>query len=166
MKKTMTRLIIGIAVLAVIAATGCTSERESKPQSETQPEKIENIGYAPDEFKDRQSEIAKVIKSTIAERDYSSAKKTGMEINYNAGTDDGSFIALVYFDFDISNTRKTANGMMRMYSDDLVATLAKKGITDVNEAVIFWRDDYNNRDVKYAYEYRNGGFFITEIMGE
>ena len=55
---------------------------------------------------------------------------------------------------------------MRMYSDDLVATLAENGVTDISEAVIFWEDEYNNRTVKYAFEYRNGGFYITDIMGE
>ena len=55
---------------------------------------------------------------------------------------------------------------MKMYSDDLVATLAKKGITDISEAAIFWEDEYNNRNVKYAYEYKDGEFYIEDIAGE
>jgi hypothetical protein len=44
--------------------------------------------------------------------------------------------------------------------------LANQGFEDITEAAIFWQDDYNNRSVKYAYEYRDGGFFISDIAGE
>ena len=54
--------------------------------------------------------------------------------------------------------------MMRMYSDDLVATLANQGIDDISQVAIFWKDEYNDRDLKYAYEYRDGGFYITDIV--
>jgi len=56
--------------------------------------------------------------------------------------------------------------MMRMYSDDMVATLANQGVNDVSEAVVFWEDDYNNRTVKYAYEFMNGAFYVADIAGE
>ncbi len=55
---------------------------------------------------------------------------------------------------------------MKMYSNDLMASLAKKGITDISEAAIFWEDKYNNRNVKYSYEYKDGNFYITDIAGE
>ena len=64
------------------------------------------------------------------------------------------------------NTHETANEMMKMYSDDLVATIAKKGIQDISEVAVFWEDNYNNRNLKHAYEYRNGGFYVTDVMGE
>ncbi len=69
-------------------------------------------------------------------------------------------------DMPIKQSIITANQMMKMYSDDLVTTLAKKGIKDISEAAVFWKDSYNNRNLKYAYEYRNGGFYVTDVMGE
>ena len=56
--------------------------------------------------------------------------------------------------------------MTKLYSDDIVATLANKGIRDISEAIIFWEDNYNNRNLKYAYEDKNGGFYVTDVMGE
>jgi hypothetical protein len=69
-------------------------------------------------------------------------------------------------DTPIKQSIITANQMMKMYSDDLVATIAKKGIQDISEAALFWEENYNNRNLKYVYEYRNGGFYVTDVMGE
>jgi len=35
-----------------------------------------------------------------------------------------------------------------------------------SEAAVFWKDDYNKRNVKYAYEYKNGGFYVMDVAGE
>lgn len=115
----------------------------------------------------RKSEIEAAIRNRINEGDYTDVKLDKITINEDMGKDEeGYYIALVRLNFQVKNRRKTANEMMRMYSDDLVATLAKKGIEDISQAAIFWRDEYNDRDLKYAYEYKNGGFYITDIMGE
>lgn len=115
----------------------------------------------------RKSELEKAIRNRINDGDYTYTKLDRITINENLGTDiPDDYIVLVYFIFDIKNTRNTGNNLMRMYSDDLVATLANKGITDISEAAIFWEDQYNSRSVKYAYEFRNDGFFIMDIAGE
>ncbi len=55
----------------------------------------------------------------------------------NLGTeDDGDYIALVYLVFNTKNTISTGNDVMRMYSDDLVATLAEQ-FSNVAQAAIF-----------------------------
>lgn len=119
------------------------------------------------EVPDRKKEIEKVVKSRIDEGDYTSTKLDKITINNNLGDEEEeTYITLVYMEFDIKNRRNTANEMMRMYSDDLAATLAKKGIDDVAEIAVFWEDEYNERDLKYAYEYKDGGFFIMDIAGE
>lgn len=116
---------------------------------------------------DRKSEIENAIKSRIDDGKYRTANLDKIIINENLGQGvEGTYIALVYFKFDIMNTRETGNKVMRMYSDDLAATLANKGIKDVAEIAIFWEDDYNKRNVKYAYEYKNGNFYVMDIAGE
>lgn len=111
----------------------------------------------------RKEEIEKIIKKRFDDGDYKNVKLDRITINENLGTDNpDDYVALVYFKFDIRNKKETGNNLMGMYSDDLVATLAKQGITDISEAAIFWEDDYNNRKLKYAYEYRNEGFYITD----
>jgi len=115
----------------------------------------------------RKSEIERAIKNRINEGDYSGATLDRITINENLGTEDpDDYIALVYFTFERPNTRITASKMTKLYSDDIVATLANKGIRDISEAIIFWEDNYNNRNLKYAYEDKNGGFYVTDVMGE
>jgi len=116
----------------------------------------------------RKGEIELAVLNRINDGDYTFAELDEITINNNYGSDDpdNNFILLVYFIYSTKNTKSTGNDLMRMYSDDLVATLAKQGFDDINEAAIFWEDDYNDRSVKYAYEYRNKGFYITDIAGE
>lgn len=115
----------------------------------------------------QKSEIETAIRSRADDGDYTSTELDKITINENLGTDTpDDFVALIYFDFKVKNRRKTGNEVMRMYSDDLVATLAKRGMKNISEAAIFWKDKYNNRNVKYAYEYRDGGFYIIDIAGE
>lgn len=92
---------------------------------------------------------------------------TKIEINDNVGTDaEGDYILLVRGSFDVKNSKETGNEVMRMYANDLMAHIAEKEVNDIVESAIFWRDDYNDRDLKYAYEYKNGAFHITDVIGE
>lgn len=178
MKKLLI-IITGLLLLGMIGISGCISEEETPFAPETTPgyEKTEEFKARQnetaravqtniDDRKARQNEIARTVQTYIDDRNYRSAKQTDLAINYNWGKEDGSFILLAYFDFTAKNSRNTANEMMKMYSDDLVASLANQGITDISEATVFWKDDYNNRNVKYTYEYKNDGFFVSHIMGE
>ncbi len=116
---------------------------------------------------DKAPALERTVSGIIDSKDYTFAILKNIRVNEDLGhDDDGYYIVLVNFDFDVENTRETGNRTMRMYSDDLVASLANEGITNVSEAAIFWNDDYNNRSVKYAYTYRDGGFFIADIAGE
>jgi len=191
-KKPKKTALIGLAVCFALCITGLsisspssttnddklpieTSRDDSSQNKQTVVTKEESVSTGAEKGKpadvikevDRKSEIEALIKDRINDDDYKNTKLDRITINENLGTDTpNDYIALVYFEFDIQNTRKTGNEVMRMYSDDLVATLAENGVTDISEAVIFWEDEYNNRTVKYAFEYRNGGFYITDIMGE
>lgn len=179
----MSFLFIVVLCFSLILFAGCGSPENDTPHDGNRNNVIDSIDDSEEtvdpveehevesekeieQVVDRKSKIEKAIRDRIDDGDYLSAKLTKININDNLGADDGTCIALIYFDFDIKNTRNTANEMMRMYSDDLVATLANQGITDISEAAVFWKDDYNNRNVKYAYEYRNGNFYVADIAGE
>ena len=113
----------------------------------------------------RNDEIKRAIETQYYLAGYNSTSFDHASVNDNFGTDaDGDYIALVYLTFDIKNGRETGNKVMKMYSDDLVARLAKEGITDIAEAAVFWEDEYNNRSTKYAYEYKNGAFYVSDII--
>lgn len=143
------------------AETDLDEIKEEEPKEKTE-EEVET-----ERITGRKIELKRNIESRINEGDYTSAKLDKIAINNNLGDEEGeTYIALVYLKFDIKNRRKTANEMMRMYSDDLAATLANKGIKDIAEIAIFWEDEYNDRNVKYAYEYEDGQFFVTDIAGE
>jgi len=164
-------MIMVLITLMVFVFVGCGSFQEGLEDGMSPNEEDasnDTSGEEEPETVSRSTEIENAIRSRIDEGKYNNAKLDKITINNDYGSDspEDYFIALVYFVFDIKNTRATGNEVMRMYSDDLVATLANQGIEDITEAAIFWQDDYNNRSVKYAYEYRDGGFFISDIAGE
>lgn len=165
--------LIGLGVCAVLAVTGLfmggsgssTDQSGAPPAEQTvtldDPEKPETNAV-----KNKPKKPLEVvgIESTITSRvnsgDYKNVKLDRFAVNKNLGAGDGTYIALVYLKFDISNSKSTGNETMRRYSDDLVAALAKN-TSSVCEAVIFWDDEYNDRKLKYTYKYRNGGFYLT-----
>lgn len=118
-------------------------------------------------YEGNKAEIYNIVMQRIESGDYLNTTISEIKLNDNLGTDiEGDYILLVYGSFDIKNSKETGNKVLRMYADDLMATLAGEGIVEVVEGAVFWKDDYNNRTVKYAYEYKDGEFFITDVMGE
>ncbi len=118
-------------------------------------------------YEGRKAEIYDIVLSRIESGDYLNATITDIKLNDNLGTDtEGDYILLVYGSFDVKNSKETGNKLLRMYADDLMASVAGEGVTEVIEGAVFWEDDYNNRTVKYAYEFEDGNFIITDVMGE
>lgn len=160
-KKIMLAVVMIIALMLV---AGCGGDSQETPSNGPAKEAVSN---EQEKELNEAEKIEKVIRDRIDEGEYRSTKLDRITVNENLGTEEGGdYIALVYLKFDIKNTKNTGNKMMRMYSDDLVAAMASKGITNVCEAAVFWEDEYNDRNLKYTYEYRNGGFYITDIAGE
>lgn len=111
--------------------------------------------------------IRLLVETIIDEAGYKNTVIEKITVNENLSTEEpNDYIALIYLAFDIKNTRETGNKMMRMYSDDMAATMADKGMSNIGEASVFWKDEHNSRTVKYAYEYRDGGFYLVDVMGE
>lgn len=140
-------------------------EKDETKIEDTKDSESENTSI--EQKDDRKLGIETSIRDKFNSGDYTNAKLNSITINENLGTDTSDdYIALVYLKFDIKNSRETGNEVMKMYSNDLVAKLANEGITDISEVAVFWEDEYNNRSVKYAYEYKNDGFYIMDIAGE
>lgn len=187
-------LITVSLVLMLISLIGCGSKNENKnsinetktvsqqkkgeKNKEIEEPKQELVGDNKDlknsedknnepieQKKDHKSEIETSIRGIFNNGDYTNANLNRITVNENLGTDvSNDYIALVYLKFDIKNSRKTGNQVMKMYSDDLVAKLAS--CSEISEISVFWEDEYNNRTVKYAYEHKNDGFYIMDIAGE
>ncbi len=150
-KKFLSVAILLLVLLLVLA--GCGDSEQQKPVQEPMPEGLTDA-----------EQIEWAIRARIEEGTYRNVNLDRVEVNANLGTeDDGDYIALVYLVFNTKNTISTGNDVMRMYSDDLVATLAEQ-FSNVAQAAIFWQDDYNSRNLKYAYEYQDGNFYLTDKM--
>ncbi len=143
-----------------------SEEPEGQVETEKADENPEDKAGESKEELDEKSEIETTIKNRIKEQ-YHNVTIDDIRINDDLGRDEeGYYIVLVDLRFEVKNRRKTANEMMRMYSDDLVAILAKKGIESISEACVFWEDEYNNRNLKYAYKFTDGNFYIMDVVGE
>lgn len=166
LRKKWWLLALTLLLTAVFIVSCGGQEPESAP-AEPEDEQEVSEQLEPEEELTRELEIKAIVKSRIDDGDYLNAKLDRIRVNKDYGSEEqDKYIVLVDLIFDIKNTRQTGNEMMRMYSDDLVATLANQGIDDVSEAAVFWEDDYNNRTVKYAYEFMDGAFYIADIAGE
>jgi hypothetical protein len=146
-------------------------EPEVSAPVETAPEKTEEEILAQkkqDQIAARKAELERIFKNRLNEGDYYDTTLREIKINEDLGHEGPTtrYIALVYLNFTINNTRSTANDVMRLYSDDLVATVAAKGVRDISEAAVFWNDSYNNRSLKYAYVFSNNSFYLDDVMGE
>lgn len=115
----------------------------------------------------RKSEIFDIVLNRINSGDYTNTTITDIKLNDDLGTDlEEDYILLVYGSIDVNNSKETGNKLLRMYADDLMASVAGEGVTEITEGAVFWGDDYNDRKVKYAYEYKDGAFYISDVMEE
>ncbi|NMD34209.1 MAG: hypothetical protein GYA84_09535 [Firmicutes bacterium] len=165
------RLLFILIVMIVFNMAGCNkAEKDDNEFTITNEERevLKKSYEELDENERRKAELETTVEDIIKNRDYGDdVVIEDIAINRDMGRDEeGYYVALVRLKFERKNRRKTANEMMRMYSDDIVATLADKGVEDVSEAAVFWKDEYNNRNLKYAYEFKNGKFYITDVVGE
>lgn len=144
--------LIGIATSVTLCITGITMRdlgyNKHNEIDYTNYTNRTTSTYTETVTSDRKTEIEKYIRDRIGEGDYDKVEIETITINNNLSIEEQSYyIALIYLDFKAKNGTKTANEMMKMYSDDLVATLADEGIKDISEVSIFLKDEYNNRDL-------------------
>lgn len=145
-------------------------EEELDPEEVKEPEVNEEPVKEMSEETKIELDKAKIgisIRERIDAGDYRGAKRTKVTVNEDISEGNkGKYIALVYMELDITNTVKNNNKTMRVYSDDLVATLANEGHESIGSVAVFWDDHYNDRDVKYSYTHEEEGFRVDDIAGE
>lgn len=152
MKKLLTILIISLLALT---AAACGSEETTKPKEVEKP-KVEVKKERPKEVKkeklSRDKEIANEVKK-IVKKNYPGTTVSKIEVNENFGTEkENDYIVLPYLNWDVKNSVKTTKEMLKMYSDDLAAQLAKE--SDIEEITVFWEVPYHlkgNNIAKFNY---------------
>ena len=109
-------------------------------------------------------EITNAIENRVSSQ-YTSTDIDRITINEDAGTSSsGDYIALVYLTWNVKNTGKTSKEMLRMYSDDLAATVAKE-CPSVTEIAVFWTVPYlNDAGAKCAYERSGDSMFLSDAV--
>lgn len=109
---------------------------------------------------DAKSGIESFINSHI-KKTYSDTDIDKITINDDLGTGSG-YIALVYLTWNVKNSADTSKKMLKMYSDDLAATVAGK-YADVHEISVFWKVPYlTDQTSKWQYSCKEGNAFLTD----
>ena len=157
MKKTFSLLLTLVMCLSLCAcgtgsglASTATSDTGSS-ETITEPEVLTE-----------KEQIEKILTERIEE--YHNAVIDRITINDDLGTEDeNDYIALVYLTWNTKNSGKLSKEMLKMYSDDLAATLANENDT-VQEIAIFWTGPYLNDTAKCSYERVPDGFVVMDEM--
>lgn len=108
--------------------------------------------------------IEQAIRSRVAEK-YTFTDIDRITINEDLGTElPGDYVALIYVTWTQSNSGKTSKEVLKLYSDDLAATLADT-CPNVQELAVFWTVPYlENASAKCSYERRNDGMYEMDMM--
>lgn len=94
---------------------------------------------------------------------YSDTEIDSITINDDLGTDTpGDYVVLVRLIWNGKNSSSMAKEVLKVYSDDLAASLYE-GSADVQEIAVFWTVPYlNNGNGKCAYERKSDGMYLTD----
>lgn len=107
------------------------------------------------------------IEKSLSERieeEYYNTVIDGITINDDLGTEkEDDYIALVHLTWNTRNSGKLSKTVLKMYSDDLAATLAEEN-DSVQEIAIFWTVPYLNDTAKCSYERVPNGFRVMDEM--
>lgn len=84
-------------------------------------------------------------------------------VNDDLGKGEG-YIVLVNLTWDFQNPAETAKKVLKTYSDDLAATLAKE-YDSINEIAVIWSTpQQSDKNSKWSYECRDGGAYLSDTM--
>lgn len=112
----------------------------------------------------QKEEVTKLVNDIIKESNLYGVSISNLQMNNNASKNDGSKIALVYLEWDVSNSASTTRQMLEMYSARIVGMALVKD-QSINEAVLFWEVPYHAKDTniaKFNYFKKNGEFYVGE----
>ena len=165
-----------IAVVIVIGIIGGvkkdnpsskTTEEASSTETTHASEDIateESVAEALDNTEEPMASIERVIRDRIND-EYTYSDIDRITINEDLGTDvESDYIALVYITWTQQNSGETSKEVLKLYSDDLAATVAQK-CDNVQEIAVFWTVPYlNNAKAKCSYEQKNGNMYEMDMM--
>lgn len=130
----------------------------------TKPRKQKEVSEEKTDYTIKASE-KDLIGATINSRISSTYKDTYIKqvtINPNMGDENkGGYIALVKLRWDTKNTEKTTLEMLKMYSDDLAATVADKQ-QEVKEIAVFWEVPYLDKNYKWSYVRKGDAMYLND----
>ena len=109
--------------------------------------------------------IEKTIKDRVSEN-YTQTTVDRISINDDLGTESNQndWVVLVYLTWDVHNSGETSEKVLRMYSDDLAASLAKE-YENIQEIACFWEvPNLTSNTSKWAYERSGDGMYLTDNM--
>lgn len=133
----------------------------------TEQNETEQANIDSSENKENNSSVEE-MKNVIKERilsEYNGTDIESIELNENLGSEEeGDYIAIVRLTWNVPNSPKTSKEVLKMYSDDLAATVAKE-CDKIAEIAIFWTvPNLNDAGAKCSYERKNGGMYEMDIM--
>lgn len=151
-------------IIVVIIAAGFGSGSATKESAPATTEAVTTEAPATETVPMSEKEqIDKVVRDRISEK-FTMTDIDSIDINDDLGTDkDGDYIVLVRLTWNQKNSGKTSKEMLKMYSDDLAATLAPAN-SSINEVAVFWTVPYLNADAKCAYERKDDAFCEMDMM--
>lgn len=84
-------------------------------------------------------------------------------INDDYGTDaEDDYIALVNLKWTVKNNGQMSKKVLKMYSEDLAATVAIE-CPNIQEIAIFWTVPYLNANAKCSYERKGNGMYEMDM---
>ncbi len=95
---------------------------------------------------------------------YSGTTVDSITLNEDYGTDkEGDYIALINLTWTVKNKGEMSKKVLKMYSDDLAATVASE-CPNIQEIAIFWTVPYLNADAKCSYERKGESMYEMDMV--
>ncbi len=152
-------LLLSSLVLCLLLCACGTKQDETIANSEIELNTATEESVALTE----KEQIEKILRGRI-EEEYYNTVIDGITINDDLGTEEeNDYIALVHLTWNTRNSGKLSKEVLKMYSDDLAAALAKEN-NSVREIAIFWTVPYLNDKAKCSYERVSNGFRVMDEM--
>ena len=132
-------------------------------KGKTQEEKAKELSDFVKKMEGSESDsISNAIKSH-ASSEFGQTSVDSVTVNDDLGKGSG-YIALVNLTWNVKNSAETSKKVLKMYSDDLAATIAAK-YSSVNEIAVFWKVPYlTNNTSKWSYSCTEGKAYPMDIV--
>lgn len=168
-KKWWAWLIAFFAVLVIYAAaTGVNQAQEELDNEEPAEAAAAEVDETQDEAEEqeeltREEEIQAFVQS-IVDEDLNRTVINSNDVNYNAGQDDGTYLALPKLTWEVKNSADTTRDMLKQYSDHLAAKLAEE--SDISDVTVFWEVPHHKEGdnvAKFEYSRQDDGMAIGDV---